>query len=697
MQQYFQFALLGVGAGVLYAALAQGLVLAYRGSGVINIALGAMAMYIAYTYNGMRFGRLMLPPLPNPLALVEGIAGWFGADLHLPNWPTFIDLGGPIPAVAAFPAALAIAALLGLTVHQFIFRLLRNAPALAKAVASVGIALTLRAIVALRFGTESVAVPRLLPNNVVTVWGARVPVDRFILLGVAVVIAVALTIMFRYTRVGLATRASAENERGATLLGLSPDRLAALNWMLSSVVAGGVGIMFASLTGLNPTDFVLYVIPALGAALAAKLDSFIIAGVAGLLIGVLQSLTLPLQSDLSWFPKTGAADGIPFLVIMVVMIVRGNKLPGRGSVMSMRLPAFPAPGSHRRLALVGVPLVLLGLVYLPFDLRSALINSLAGVVMALSFVVLVGMAGQISLMQMTIAGMAALAMTRLAGDWGLPFPLAPLLAVLVAAAAGLLAGLPALRVRGVHLAVLTLGAAYAFEKMVLVNGDFLRTSDVSGSVPEPKFLGLDFGINQRFPIGNKGAPSAWFGMFVLTIVLVSCFAVLRLRRSRTGLRFLAMRSNERAAVGLGIGLSANKIRAFSIAALFAGTAGTISAYQFEGVTASQYAALVSVTALATAYLGGISSVSGALLAGMLAVGGVNFRLAERLFHAGRWEPLLAGFGLILMAVLNPEGIAGALRQTRHKIVHWWNARAPRSARRAAPETAALQATNVDSG
>lgn len=674
MQLYFQFAVLGIGAGVLYAALAQGLVLAYRGSAVVNIAHGAMAMYIAYTYNGLRFGRLMIPPLPNPLAPVEGVASWFGAEIDLPDWPTFIDLGGPVPSALAFPAALVIAAVLGLAVYFAVFRLLRGAPALAKTVASVGIALTLRAIVALRFGSETIAVPRLMPNRVVDVWGARVPVDRFIMLGVAVAIAVALALVFKYTRMGIATRAAAENERGAMLIGLSPDRLAAVNWMVASVIAGAVGILFASITGLNPTDLVLYVIPALGAALAAKLDSFVVAGLAGLVIGMLQSLMLPLQNDIGWIPDTGASEGVPFLVIILVMIVRGNSLPRRGNAMDVRLPAFPWPESHARLAMFVVPVVVLGLIFLPYDLRGALINSLAGTVLALSFVVLVGMAGQISLMQMAIAGMAALAMTRLAGDWGIPFPIAPLLAVLVSAVAGLVAGLPALRVRGVHLAVLTLGAAYAFEKLILANGDYLRTADVSGSVPEPSFFGAEFGVNGTFPFGNGGAPSAWFGFFVLAATIACCAAVLRLRRSRTGLRLLSMRSNERAAMSLGIGLSSHKVRAFAIAAALAGVAGSVSAYQFEGVTASQFAALVSITALATAYLGGISSVSGAMFAGLLAVGGVNFRVAERVFHMGQWEPLLSGLGLILMAVANPEGIAGVVRETRARARARWAAR-----------------------
>src|SRR3546814_7603664 len=99
------FLVLGIGAGALYAALAQGILVAYRGSGVVNLAQGAMAMYGAYTFHELRStGRLVLPPLPNPLSLIEGIAGLVGLDLELPNIPTFVGLGDSgftvLPAMA---------------------------------------------------------------------------------------------------------------------------------------------------------------------------------------------------------------------------------------------------------------------------------------------------------------------------------------------------------------------------------------------------------------------------------------------------------------------------------------------------------------------------------------------------------------------------------------------------------------------
>jgi ABC-type branched-subunit amino acid transport system permease subunit len=277
------------------------------------------------------------------------------------------------------------------------------------------------------------------------------------------------------------------------------------------------------------------------------------------------------------------------------------------------------------------------------------------------------MAGQISLMQMAIAGMAAISMTRLAGDWGLPFPVAPILAVVVAALVGVITGLPALRVRGVQLAVLTLGAGYAFENMVLGNAHILRESDASGSVPSPSMFGFDFGVNSQFRVSSGGSPSAWFGIFEL-LVLIACSAgIIWLRRSRLGLRFLAMRANERAATALGIDVARTKLAAFAIAAILAGITGVLSAYRFNGVTASQFVAMASVSAVALAYIGGISQISGTFVAGFLVAGGLCTVILDRLMHLGQFQPLITGVGLVIAAVLHPEGVAGAATAMRNAL------------------------------
>ena len=148
----------GVAQGALIAAIALGVVLTHRGAGVVNFANATIAMYAAYVYAGLRStGDVFVPPLPNPLAVVEGVVHWFQpADtFDLPDWPTKLSIAGPMGFGPALAVSLAFCVVLGLAVHVLVFRPLRNAPLLAKVVASVGALLLLQAIVVRRFATNA--------------------------------------------------------------------------------------------------------------------------------------------------------------------------------------------------------------------------------------------------------------------------------------------------------------------------------------------------------------------------------------------------------------------------------------------------------------------------------------------------------------------------------------------------------------
>lgn len=674
MDQYLLFLLVGLGTGAIFAALALGIVLAYKGSGVINFAHGAMAGYIAYTYDALRSeGELVVPPLPNPLAVVEGIANrWLGQSLDLPDFPTFIDLGGRQTFLAALFISLAVAALLGLLLHLLVFRPLRYAPTLAKVVAAVGIMLMLQATLGLRFGTTPRNVQAILPTDGIEVFGGRVAYDRFILAAIIVALAASLWALFRFTRFGLATRAASENEKAATLLGFSPDFLAGASWVLATVLAGLVGILAAPVTSLTPFNYTLFIIPALGAALLASFRSFAIAAGAGLLLGMLdQLLVLVLTKD--WWkdtplPEQGARQALPFLVLIAAIFLRGKSLPTRGAIVEGRLPFSPRPAHVLPGSIVVVVAVSAGLLVLGFDYRSALMTSLIGSMIALSLVVLVGFVGQISLAQMSIAGFAAFALTRLAGEWGVPFPVGPLVAAAVATVAGVLVGLPALRVRGSNLAVITLALAYVLDGMLFNNRDLTGSTGADVAAPPPEIFGIRFGPFDPFLIGDNDIPTAGFGFFLLLLATLLCLAVVNLRRSPTGRHMLAVRSNERAAAAAGVNVIGTKIAAFAISSFVAGVAGVCVAYFNNGkVSPTAFAVFVSLAALATAYLGGISSVSGAVVAGALFPGGLVFHFFDDVAHLGPWEVLLGGLGLVVTAVVHPEGIAGGLRHAVHAI------------------------------
>ncbi|MCU1602978.1 MAG: putative transporter permease protein ATPase, partial [Frankiales bacterium] len=472
MTEHLVFLLLGLGNGAVFAFLALGLVVTYRSSGVVNFGTGAIALYTAYTYAFLRQGKLLVP---------------------FPGLPKTVGVGDPMGLWPALLLSLAVAALLGVGLYLLVFRPLRTAPPVAKAVASIGVLIVVQAVLALRVGTSPVSVRPILPQHVFTIGDSRVPGDRLWFAAVVVGLTLALVALFRLTRFGLATRAAAESEKGALVTGLSPDRIAVTNWALSSVVAGISGILIAPISPLTPGTYALFVIPALAASLVGNFTAVGPAVTAGLAIGMLESEATFLQTTKTWLPSSGLPELVPLVVILGYLVLRGRPLPSRGALVQSTLGRAPRP--HGLLLPTVVPAVLCALLVLAThgSYRAALISSLVFGVIALSWVVVTGYAGQVSLAQLSLAGVSAFSLSRLGHDWGVPFPLSPLLAALVATVLGVVVGLPALRIRGLPVAVVTLSLASAVDTLWFLNSDL--NGGLKGSpVDDPTLFGLDLGI-----------------------------------------------------------------------------------------------------------------------------------------------------------------------------------------------------------
>lgn len=668
MTEYLQFLLLGMGAGAIIAAIALGLVLIHRSTGVVHLGYGAVASYVAYVYASLRAtGAYPLPPLPNPLSLVEHALRLVGADVDLPDIPTSLQFttGDSGPAIA-LGLALVTAVAIGLLSHYLVFRPLRYAPELAKIVASLGILLVLVAAIVIRFGSGSLLVPDLLPADPVALAGVRIPEDRFWLLLVVVVLTGALSWAFRFTRFGIATRAAAENERLAALRGVSADVQAGWAWVGASVMAGLVGILVSQVSGLSPMRITLLVIPALGAALMGAFASFVVAAATGLAIGMSQSALLLAQQRVDWLPPVDLPSVLPFVVIAAAMLVRGEALPSRAAVEVGRLPRATAwrirPG-----VMVACLVPLAGLaVVAPYQLRDALNNSMIGTLLALSLVVVTGLVGQVSLAQMSLAGVAAFGMGTFTAELGWPFLLALPVAVAAATLAGILLSLPSLRTRGGSLAVITLAAAVAVQSVVLERDGWFGSA-TSKTVASPELLGLDVGPTAAFPGGDAKLPSPAFGLLLMTATVAAVLFVVHLRNSRLGQQMLAVRSDERAAAGAGVDVAKVKIAAFAISGCLAGLAGAMKAVQLGTFSSGSFGILASLSLLAYAYLGGIATVGGSLWTGILATGGLATVLTDRLVHLGHYEAYVAGIVLIATAVTSNEGIDGATHSSLARL------------------------------
>jgi len=635
VQQVLLYALLGLGSGALIAGIALGVVLTYRGSGIINLATGGFAMLAGYAFWALRVDLL-----------------------HLSTGPALL-------------LSLVVVLAVGAATELVAFRPLRTASPLAKLVSSLGVLLVLQASMLLAFGSSEQPEPNVLPQNTVSMLGAVIPIDRFIITAIVILLSAGLWALYRFTRFGLATRAASENEVVAMLGGLSPNSLSMVNTLLASVIAGGIGILAASITQLDTETLPLQIVPALAAALLARFTSFGIACAAGIGLGIIES-EIQYVSNLSWFPTSGgtAIPGVTelviFILIVLFMYLRGAKLPGRGELVEQRLPEAPRPQHLLRTTLIGAAICAVALVVLPFDFREALINTLIGTVMALSLVVITGYVGQISVVQLTLAGVSGFTISHLAVNAGIGFPLAPIAGTIAAVILGLITAASALRVRGVSLAVVTLAAVVA-----ITNFGFLNTTWGGGQtgspVPELKLFGLDLGTRASFRGLDGNLPSPIFGWVALAITVCACLIVAWIRRGDLGRRMLAVRSNERAAAAAAIDPRTVKLIAFGVSAAIAGLAGSLYAYNFGSVSADRFDVFTALSLIAFAYAGGITLISGAVFAGLISTQALFPYALDKWFGiSGNWFLLFGGAILIITLIQNPEGVAGVFYKKTHK-------------------------------
>ncbi len=636
--QHLTYLLLGLGSGAVIAALGLGLVVTQRASRVVNLAHAAAGMYVAVAYYELRAtGELVLPLL------------------GLPSRVSIIDRPTVTTAlVVCIVLALALGAILYLTV----FRWLRTSHPLARLVASLGLLLYFISIVGLRLpnqGTSTLNLDGPLPSRLISLGDVRAPLDRYLLAGLVVVAAGVLSLLYRFTRLGLATRASAENERGAVLLGISPHAIGVVNWALATVLGAMALILAAPSIRLDPGTTSLLVVPAVAAALVGRLRAIWPTVFAGLAIGMLQSELLNLQTEWDWLPDIGLQQGVPFVLILATLGLRRDLgFERRGVTQHTHLP----PATDPRLAVPVTVALGIGAVVAVMltdgSWRLGITISAIASLFALSIVVITGLVGQISLATYALAGLAAFAMVRFADDAGLGFPLAPAAGVLVAAIVATITSLPALRVRGESLAIATLAASVAVEEFVFKWSWF--TGGLGGSTVErPEIGGIDLGIGA---VGDA-YPRQQFAILCIVILVTAVVCVTGIRRGQTGRRWLAVRANERAASALGIGVTESKVTAFALAGLLAGLAGTLLAYQRQIVSVSSFGVLSSIVALAFTYLAGIAVPVASLLAGGMASGGLlTVALDQISDSASSYQFAVNGLLLVVAAVRFPDGIVG---------------------------------------
>ncbi len=603
MTTFLQFAVLGIGVGALYALVAQGLVLIYRSSGVVNFAHGAIAGVGGYTFYELEFRYSV-------------------------SWPI------------ATVVAVAAATVVGTAMQGLVIRRLRRASPLMRVIATTALLAVIVQAANVIFSSTPDFVQSFLPTTAFTWGGVSIEMSRVLLTAIAIVLTFALWAVYRFTRFGLATTAVAENETVAGVLGVSTDRVALVNWAVGSALAGLAGVLIAPLVSLTPEGVGLLVVPALAAAMIGSFSSFPLSLLGGFGVGILQSELTHYVSTPGW---SGAS---PFLVIVVLMVLRGKALPLRGHVLE-RLPRVGRPRLRAFGVVVGLMIGLAIILATSATWQQVFTTSGVFALICLSVVLVTGFAGQLSLAQYALAGMGAFISARLDQAANLPFPLAALLGVIGGAAIGIFVGLPALRTRGVNLAIITLGLGVCISDIVFGNPSW--TGGAAGTVVHsPTILGLSID-----PITYPGR----YAVLCLAVLALAALGVANIRRSRVGRRLLAVRSNERAAAALGISVSSAKLYAFGVASLLAAAAGVLMAFEGLQVTFTQYTVTNSIYVVVQTVVLGVGYVAAAFMAGVAAPGGLIPHAIDMVVDVDSY--IIIFMGLLLLATLPkfPNGVA----------------------------------------
>jgi branched-chain amino acid transport system permease protein len=525
---------------------------------------------------------------------------------------------------------------------------------MAQIVASIAVLVTLLGLATVRFGTNSLQVPQMLPSTVVNVGSTHLTVSDLILLGLALACCCGVAAYFRWTNFGVATRASATNEDEIGLMGYNPHLLDSGAWAIASIISTVLLILASPATSVN-TSVAYLVVPALAVLLVARMKSLRMIAIASVVLGVAQSL-LTLGTSYTWWPTwadSGIQDALPFLVAIIVLYTFGDRLNTRNESLGGGLPRVRLP---KRPAVTVAAIVVVSAVALlatSGPIRFGVITSLAMAVIILSYTVVTGYLGQVSLAQIAFAGAGGFMLSKLATNWGIGFPLNLILAGLFATVIGVIIGVAALRFQGTKLAIVTLAAAVAIQAFVFENASFTPTS--GNPVPAPRIFGLNLAVESGQDVARIS-----FGLLALVILALSVMVLLRWANGRTGRAWLAVRSNERAAASAGIRVSATKIIAFGISAFLAGVAGCLIGFSQGQLSAASFEVDTGILIFATAFLGGITSVGGAMVGGAIAPLGVVYVFLNDRISFGNYYELIAGLGLIVTVLFNPDGIAGKI-------------------------------------
>jgi ABC-type branched-subunit amino acid transport system ATPase component/branched-subunit amino acid ABC-type transport system permease component len=666
----------GAVAGAIYSVMAAGLVLTYQSSGIFNFAHGAVAFVTAYLFFQLH------------TATADGGLGW------------------PI-VPSAIVAILVFAPLLGLVLDRVLLRRLADAPVYARIVGTIGLLVALPALALWLVETVANSVlelglptnapgfqpPGLGPSPREVVWrpvsGVAIDSDQLAVFLAAAAAAVLLWLVLRHTRVGLEMRAGVDRRELAGLRGVNAAKTSAVAWVLSMLLAGLGGVLIAPLFGLADVDYTLVVLGSLAAVVAAGLRSIPIAFAAGLALGVLQNLVFGYAPDFL-SDISGFLSSIPFILTVVLLFFLGrDRARAAGTVADESPPEDHRAGlpPWRRVLpwAVAVSALVVYELWFASEFWSSLIAKgiILGIVF-LSFVVITGVGGMVSLGQATFVTASAFTVGYLVNtEFGFTIPLvmhdgrmsfffAVLAGAAVAATLGAVIAIPVRRLGPLALALATLSLAFVAELTVFQLDD-VRNGSRGWPVPP---LNLET-FESELSLGPFDfTQPRELAMLALIVFGLITLIIRNLQRSASGRAMLAVRSSEVAARTSGIGAGWTKVSLFAVSAAIAGVGGALLAVVSSPVNNRTAPAFIGLIWLAVTVTFGIRRPGGALLAGlafasftdlMQVITGWGFMpdWADGLTETTQLAAILFGLGAINLAK-NPDGVLALVGMQRRE-------------------------------
>ncbi len=619
-----QVVVLGLIAGLVYGLLGVGLALTYKATRVINFAHAEVGALSA--------------------AVMAVLA---------------IDVG--LPYLVALLLALLLAVAVSVVTERVVIRRLERAPRLVLMVATIGLAQVLLAANAFLPRSELQVARFPVPFDIgFTVFGLRLQTGQILVLGLVPLVAIAVVMFWTRSRIGLGARAQADNMEAARLFGVPQARVSLAVWVLAGFISAVAAILHApTQTAIAPITLgSSLLIRALAAAVVGGVTRLPQVAMAGVAIGVLEAIV-------SWnYPTSGLLDMVLLALILVSMLARRDlgraaraddesswSLGGVVRPLASHVAAHPTVRRARAGIMAGGALVA---VLAPLPMESGQRVLLSGVaifvVMGLSLTVLTGYTGQVSLGQFAFVSLGAVVAGRLHQLEYLSW-VNLLYTMCIGGAVALVVGLPALRMRGLFLAVSTLAFSVAAgswvprqEWLVAVSG-----GETSLQLPRQVWLGIDL-QNER----------NYYWLCLATAAIVGAI-VRHLRVTGVGRALAATRDNETAVATLSVAPRRAKLTAFVISGMIASLGGWLYGGLLVNYTAAPlFSPADSLSLVAMVVFGGVTSVTGAVV-GALWVRGIPY------FLSPTWGILSSGMGLLLVLLFLPAGLADLLFRLRDRL------------------------------